>query len=63
MSKPMYVVVHQKFDGSVDSVQSFKSYFDASRAFDRSPFRFNLRLLKQNRVGSTVVSSEVIREK
>jgi hypothetical protein len=63
MSKPLYVVVHQTPDGGVDSVQTFKSYFDAERAFSRSPFRFNLQLIKQNRVRDVVVSSEVILRK
>jgi hypothetical protein len=61
MSKPTFVVTHQTSDGTVDSVQTFKSFFDAQRAFER--IRFNAQLIKETRVRSTVVSSEVVLRK
>lgn len=63
MSKPTFVVVHQTSDGTVDSAQTFNNFFDAQRAFENSFFKFNLQLIKQTRVRSTVVSSEVVLRK
>jgi hypothetical protein len=61
MSKPTFVVIHQTSNGTVDSAQTFNNFFDAQRAFDR--IRFNAQLIKETRVRSTVVSSEVILRK
>ena len=61
MSKPTFVVTHQTSDGNVNSVQTFNNFFDAQRAFER--IGFNAQLIKETRVRSTVVSSEVVLRK
>lgn len=61
MSKPTFVVIHLTSDGTVSGSQTFNNFFDAQRVFQRT--MFNAQLIKETRVRSTVVSSEVVLRK